>query len=81
MKLYWGWAFGWDKQTVDLKKGQAVALVNSAGTPVARLVPAFRAGRGPTQLAHDGVHPSEYGQAMLGALIAVDVQKILDQGR
>ena len=37
----------------------------------------FRAGHGATSLAHDGVHPSEYGQAMLGALIAVEVQKVL----
>jgi lysophospholipase L1-like esterase len=40
---------------------------------------AFRAGQGATQLGYDGVHPSEYGQAMLGALIAVEVQKVLDR--
>jgi lysophospholipase L1-like esterase len=32
----------------------------------------------PTQLAHDGVHPTVYGQAMLGALIAAQVQRALD---
>ncbi len=38
---------------------------------------AFRAGQGATSLAHDGVHPSMYGNAMLGALIAVEVQKVI----
>jgi hypothetical protein len=33
--------------------------------------------KGPTQLALDGVHPSVHGNAMLGAFIAVEVQKIL----
>jgi lysophospholipase L1-like esterase len=33
---------------------------------------------GATQLAPDGVHPSVFGNAMLGALIAVKVQKILN---
>jgi lysophospholipase L1-like esterase len=41
----------------------------------ARLAPGFRAGKGPTHLAFDGVHPSVYGRAMLGALIAVEAQK------
>jgi lysophospholipase L1-like esterase len=36
---------------------------------------------GPTALAVDGVHPSEYGDAMLGALIAVEAQKVLGGGR
>ncbi len=41
----------------------------------ARLAPGFRAGKGPTNLAFDGVHPSGYGHALLGALIAVEAQK------
>jgi hypothetical protein len=45
----------------------------------ARLASAFRAGKGPTQLAHDGVHPSVYGHAMLGALIALETQKALNR--
>jgi len=32
---------------------------------------------GATQLAVDGVHPSGLGNAMLGALIAAEVQKVL----
>ncbi len=47
----------------------------------ARLAPGFRAGRGPTHLAFDGVHPSGYGQGMLGALIAVEAQKFLSGGK
>jgi lysophospholipase L1-like esterase len=47
----------------------------------ARLAPGFRAGKGPTHLAFDGVHPSGYGHAMLGALIAVDAQKVLSVDR
>lgn len=33
--------------------------------------------KGPTQLAPDGVHPSVYGSAMLGAVIATEAQKAL----
>ena len=39
----------------------------------------FRANQGATQLAYDGVHPSQFGQAVLGALIAVEAQKVLSQ--
>jgi len=49
-----------------------VHLVDTA--PLRR---AFRANQGATSLAHDGVHPSGHGQALLGALIAVAVQKEL----
>jgi lysophospholipase L1-like esterase len=51
---------------------RAVHLID----PVA-LRHAFRSGHGATSLAHDGVHPSGYGQALLGAPIAVEVQKVL----
>jgi len=67
--------------------GSAVSARNQAGDPNVHLVDtaplerAFRPGRGATRLAHDGVHPSVYGQAMLGALIAVDVQKVLSESR
>lgn len=37
----------------------------------------FRAGQGPTALAYDGVHPSLYGNAVLGAFIAAEAQKKL----
>ncbi len=47
----------------------------------ARLAPGFRAGRGPTHLAFDGVHPSGYGHGLLGALIAVEAQKCLTGDR
>lgn len=39
----------------------------------------FRAGQGPTEFGYDGVHPSIYGHAMLGALIAAETQKALDK--
>jgi lysophospholipase L1-like esterase len=53
---------------------QKVYLIDTAS-----LQDAFRAGQGATQLAYDGVHPSQYGQARLGGLIAVEVQKILSR--
>jgi lysophospholipase L1-like esterase len=43
----------------------------------APLQPFFRAGQGPTQVAYDGVHPSQWGQALLGALIAAEAQKVI----
>lgn len=43
------------------------------------LKPAFRVGRGATRLAHDGVHPSAYGHAILAGTIAVKVQRILNR--
>jgi lysophospholipase L1-like esterase len=63
----------------------AVAARNQAGDrrvhliDTAPLKAAFRSGQGATQLAHDGVHPSEYGHALLGALIAVEVIKQREQ--
>jgi lysophospholipase L1-like esterase len=33
----------------------------------------------PTQAAHDGVHPSMYGNALMSALIASEIQKQLDR--
>jgi len=65
----------------------ALSARNQAGDRKVHLVDtaplerAFRAGQGATKLAHDGVHPSEYGQALLGALIAVEVQKIVSESR
>jgi hypothetical protein len=64
--------------------GAAVAARNKSGDPRVYLVDtaplrdAFRPGI-PTQLAYDGVHPSVYGQAMLGALVAVEIQKVLSR--
>ncbi len=64
----------------------AVAARNRAGDPRVYLIDttplraAFRVGTGATQLAHDGVHPSMYGHAMLGALIAREVQRTLGNG-
>jgi lysophospholipase L1-like esterase len=61
----------------------AVAARNQAGDAHVYLIDirplqvAFRSGHGATQLAFDGVHPSGYGHALLGARIAVEVQKIL----
>ncbi len=44
-----------------------------------RLASAFRAGQGATRLAYDGVHPSLYGNALLGAVITGEVRAILDR--
>lgn len=39
MKLYWGWAFVWDKQTVSLKKGMAkLSLMSTTKEPEPRQV-------------------------------------------
>ncbi|MDR3638913.1 MAG: GDSL-type esterase/lipase family protein [Isosphaeraceae bacterium] len=40
----------------------------------------FRGGAKPTRLAFDGAHPTVFGQALLASLIAVEAQKVLDQG-
>ncbi len=53
---------------------QRVHLIET--TPLRQL---FRAGQGATQCAYDGVHPSRFGQALLGALIAVETQKVLSR--
>ena len=61
----------------------AVQAQNQAGDHKVHLIDtaplkqAFRTGQGSTALAYDGVHPSLYGQAMLGALIAVEAQKVI----
>jgi len=41
----------------------------------------FGIDKGPTALGVDGVHPSEYGDAMLGAVIAVETEKVLSKSR
>ena len=64
-----------------------VAKCNQAGDAkvhlidIARLRTSFRVGQGATQLAADGVHPTTFGQAMLGGLIATQVQQVLDQAQ
>ena len=63
----------------------AVASRNQARDPrvylieTARLAPGFRSGQGATQLAHDGVHPSLYGHAMLAAIITDQVRAVIDR--
>ena len=63
----------------------AVAARRKAGDTNVHLIAvdelnsAFRVGRGATRLAHDGVHPSAYGQAIVAASIAVKVQRILNR--
>jgi hypothetical protein len=63
----------------------AVSTRNAAGDrnvyliDTAPLMAGFKAGEGATTMAGDGVHPSQYGNAMLGALIAVEVQKALNE--
>ena len=39
MKLYWGWAFGWDKQSTPLKKGKAkLTLLSTTKDPEPRQI-------------------------------------------
>jgi hypothetical protein len=70
---------GW--QATDV--AEAVAARNTSGDhrvfliDTAPLRSSFSTA-GATPLALDGVHPSVFGNAMLGALIAVEVQKILN---
>jgi len=72
--------FGWHAAEVQA----AVATRNAAGDGKVHLIDTapIRAGVRPgnkaTILAYDGVHPSLYGNALLGALIAVEVQKALN---
>jgi lysophospholipase L1-like esterase len=47
----------------------------------ARLASGFRSGQGATQLGHDGVHPSQFGHAMLAAIIGDQVRAVLDRER
>jgi len=71
---------GWHAEEI----AGAVAARNQAGDlrvfliDTAPLKAGFSA-KGATRLAPDGAHPSVYGNAMLGALIAVETQKILSR--
>jgi len=61
----------------------AVSARNQAGDQrvylidLAPLESGFRVGQGATAFAYDGVHPSVYGNALLGALITAETQKRL----
>ena len=72
---------GWHANEIEA----AAAARNRAGDrrvyliDTAPLSAAFHESRA-TQLAPDGVHPSVYGNALLATLIAVEIQKKLDQG-
>jgi lysophospholipase L1-like esterase len=63
----------------------AVAARRQAGDSNVHLINAtsirsqFRVNTGATTLGYDGVHPSMYGNAILGAVIAVQAQRALDQ--
>ncbi len=63
---------------VDARHGQQDRRVHLVETQA--LAAGFRVGQGATQLAYDGVHPSQYGHALLGAVITSEVQKALDRG-
>ncbi len=73
---------GWHATEVQA----AVTARNKAGDQkvylidTAPLKAGFRTGEGATTLAYDGVHPSVYGNAMLGAFIAVEAQKVISRG-
>jgi lysophospholipase L1-like esterase len=70
---------GWHKAEVRA----AVSARNQAGDQrvylidLAPLETGFRVGQGATALAYDGVHPSVYGNALLGVLITAEAQKKL----
>jgi lysophospholipase L1-like esterase len=71
---------GWHASEVEA----AVKVRTAAGDrnvhliDTAPLIAGFKTDEGATTLAGDGVHPSQYGNAMLGALIAVETQKVLN---
>jgi lysophospholipase L1-like esterase len=71
---------GWhDKEIIE-----AVAARNKAGDANVHLIDtaplkSYFSVKNPTQLAPDGVHPSVFGNAMLGAFIAAETQKILSR--
>jgi lysophospholipase L1-like esterase len=70
---------GWHASEVQA----AVRSRNQAGDrnvfliDTAPLGDGFKAGEGATTFAEDGVHPTQYGDAILGAFIAVETQKTL----
>ena len=47
----------------------------------ASLAALFCAGQGATQVAYDGVHPSQLGQALLGAVVTAQAQQALDRSK
>ena len=63
---------------VDARHEQQDRRVHLIETPT--LAAGFRVGQGATELAYDGVHPSQYGHALLGTVITAEVQKALDRG-
>jgi hypothetical protein len=73
--------FGWHIKEIQA----AVTARNQSGDARVHLIDTapvkdgFRPGNQPTQLAYDGVHPSVFGSALLGAVVAVEVQKVLNK--
>jgi lysophospholipase L1-like esterase len=73
---------GWHAADVRL----AVTARNNLGDQMvylidtAPLLNGWKVGQGASMLAYDGVHPSLYGHAILGSLIAVEAQKDLSKG-
>lgn len=62
----------------------AVAIRNETGDPRVHLIDTKSlqndfTSEHATCLAHDGVHPTVYGQAALATLVATEVQKVLDK--
>jgi len=74
---------GWHASEVQA----AVRARNTAGDKNVYLIDTtplkagFKVGEGATTLAGDGVHPSQYGNALLGAFIAVEAQKALNSAQ
>jgi len=74
--------FGWHLAEIQA----AVAARTRAGDgrvhviDTAPLKDGFDTRNRPSRLAHDGCHPSLYGSALLAALVAIEVQKILGGG-
>jgi hypothetical protein len=70
-----GWHMSQVRAAVDARNEAGDKNVYVIDT--ALLKDGFHPGPRPSVLACDGVHPTLYGHAMLGALIAAEVQKVL----
>ena len=70
-----GWHEREIRDAVEARRKGGDDRVHLVDTPTLRH--GFRAGQGATQFALDGVHPTVYGQGVLGAAIAVEAQKAL----
>ena len=73
-----GWHLAEIQAAVDARNRAGDGRVHVIDT--APLKDGFDTRNRPSRLAHDGCHPSLYGSALLGALVAAEVQKVESRG-